>query len=159
MGSPSVDAESLVARLWEEARAKEAAQSSIDSLHLGGGERLQHLWELRHLNHHWDFEAPDPAQFGGPTAKGRAKAALGRFIVHFFAKYFADQREFYAHVVRVSNALARSHDALADDIATLARTLRDESQRLADRDAMFHALVEERLERIERMIAGGATEP
>ncbi|MDQ3756384.1 MAG: hypothetical protein M3394_00820 [Actinomycetota bacterium] len=129
----------------------------MDSLHLGGGERLQHLWELRHLNHHWDFDAPDPGQFGGPTVKGRAKGAIGRFVVHLFAKYFDDQREFYAHVVRVANALARSHDALADDLATLTRMLRDETQRLADRDAMFHALVEERLERMERILAGGTT--
>jgi hypothetical protein len=140
-------------------RAKEAAQSAVDSLHLGGGERLQHLWELRYLNHHWDFELPDPSEVAKPTVKGRAKAILARFVVHFLAKYFSDQREFYAHVVRVSNAMARSHDALAQDIVTLAQTLRDEVQRLSDRDAMLHALVEERLERLERIVAGGAAKP
>lgn len=158
MGNTSVDAETLVNQLWEDARAKEAAQSSLDAVQVGGGERLQHLWELRYLNHHWDFELPDPAQFGGPTAKGRAKAAIARFIAHFLAKYFADQREFYAHVVRVDNALAQRYDAQADDIVRLVQALRDESRRLSDRDAMLHSLLEERLERLERAVEGRPAE-
>lgn len=119
---------------------------------------MQHLWDLVYLNHHWDIEQPNPAHVAGNTVKRRVKSTLARFVVHLLAKYFSDTREFRAHVVRVANALARSHDEVVDDIAKLAEALRTESRRLADRDATLHALLEERLDRLERVVADGDTQ-
>ena len=158
MAEPAVDAEALVERLWEEVGAREASDQAFESLEMQLRERMQHLSELRHLNHHWDFAPPSAGAAAGARWRGRARNRLARFVLHVLDPYFVNQREFNEHVVRVANAYAGAIDSLADDVRALAEALSREAQRLSDRDRLLHDLLEARVSRLEGE-AGDAPRP
>jgi hypothetical protein len=101
--------------------------------------------ELTYLNRHWESRAVRDVPSGRalPLSKRWVRARMAAFVTWFLDPYFEEERAFRAHVVRVCNDYARSQDRLATEIRTLRQALVLESERLAQRDVLFHHIGEE----------------
>jgi hypothetical protein len=116
-------------------------------------EPLIHSSTLRYLNVHWAIDPPAPPEVGRlASVKTRARARAAQFVCGLFARYMQEERDFFAHNVRMQNAFARNYDELAQHLTELAEAAKAEAQRLADRDEFLHGLLETRLEALEERL-------
>lgn len=151
MGAPTLDARDLVERLWQQTQARrQAIASTLNGLE--DVEALTHSDELRYLNARWRLDVPSGLPRVGPAWKHRAKERVAQLVLHLLDRYFTDERDFLAHVVRFQNKVAVAHDELVDQLRELIDQLRDESRRLAERDELLHRLLEERVEQLEHEV-------
>lgn len=153
MGEPGVVSRELVEKIWSEVAAEEAIGSEPPLGALPEFERMVHDEERRYLNARCLLDkAPAELASAGRlrTVKGRLKRRAGQFVVAVLERYFADEEEFIAHLVRLQNKLTLHQDRLAEEIRILHHALQVESRRLRDRSAMLHRALEERVEALER---------
>lgn len=115
-------------------------------------DRLINDEERRYINAHTHFDTT-PAQLpaGGQLKplKKSLKFRGGTFIVGVLGRYFADEHEFIAHLVRLQNKLTANHDRLGNEIRALHLALQVESERLRQANAVLHDRLEERISALE----------
>ncbi len=106
---------------------------------------LVHSIELAYLNRNWEARSLQDVPGGRavPLSKRWLRARLATFIAWLLDPYFEKEKQFRAHVVRICNDYARSQDRLATEIRMLRSALVLESERLAERDVLFHRMTEE----------------
>lgn len=161
MGEPGVVSRELVEKIWSEVAAEDAIgkESLLDPL--PEFERLVHDGERRYLNARCVFDTT-PAQVEPAgrlrTLKGRLKRRAGHFVVAVLERYFADEQEFIAHLVRLQNKVTVHQDRLAEEVLALHHALRIESRRLRDRSTLLHRALEDRIEALERQLAANPHE-
>ena len=98
------------------------------------------------------------------TAEATAVAELGPTsrmihdpeILYFNKHSIADLQDLVSHLVPVLNRLAERRDELVAELRLLREAIVAESERLAERDAILHALLESRLEALESARPGQA---
>jgi hypothetical protein len=152
LGDLGVNSRDLVDRVWHEVALREAlAAEPIEQKPFRPIE-LNHDIERHYINGHCILDT-SPADLGsvGPLAsiKAQVKRRAALFIVAVLKRYFSDEQEFLAHLVRYQNNIAEAHDQLAQEIAALDHVVRVESRALKQRMAILHEAVQE-LERAPR---------
>jgi hypothetical protein len=111
--------------------------------------------ERRYLNAHATLNTePADLPVAGPLpqVKGKAKARAGRFVVNTLDRYFASEREFTAHLVRLLNKVTVRFDEMATEIGALHGAVRAESDRLRQANAVLHGRMEARIEALEEEV-------
>lgn len=83
-----------------------------------------------------------PSRRAIPFSKRWIRSRIAAFVTWLLDPYFQEEKDFRAHVVRVCNDYARSQDRLATEIRKLRESLILESERLAQRDVLFHNLTD-----------------
>lgn len=148
MEATVLDARDIVERLWREAAAsRERVSPPLD---IPEHQPLEASEELRDVNRGWPLPIPTSLPMTGPPWKQAAKAQVAGVVLHLLDRYFRDEREFLAHVVRFDNQVAVAHDRLAAQVRKLAEQLEETSRRLFEREELLHRLLEERVERLEQ---------
>jgi hypothetical protein len=164
MALSPVDARELVARLARTARRDDDAGPVLRLEPFPVRSHVRHLEELASLNRRWVFDTAPPAA-PGSGLRARFKAFVARLVLSALERYFLDERDFLANLVRLENESAERADLLLDEVRSLERAVRDlaestraalvsEAQRLAERDELYHRLAEARIEELE---AGGGS--
>jgi hypothetical protein len=147
-----VNTRELVERLWAEAAAESALQEGFSLDALPDFERLTHHEERRYLNAHCVFDrSPSLGGRGGLLAgfKERAKARGGRFVMHVLQRYFDQDQEFRAHLVRLQNTLTDEHDRARMEVRQVHESFRAETARMWQACAAMHRALEDRVEALE----------
>jgi hypothetical protein len=156
LGEPGVVSRELVEKIWSDVAAEDAIGTESLRDPLPVFERLVHDEERRYLNARCEFDTT-PAEVAATgklaTLKRRLKNRAGHFVVAVLERYFAEEHEFIAHLVRLQNKLTVHEDRLANEVLALHRALRVESKRLRDRSTLQHHALEERIEALERQLA------
>lgn len=150
MGERSLSSRQVVERLWDGVRQREEALAGFPIPRPTEAEPLIHSSTLRYLNVHWAIDPPAPPPAGRlASVRARARARAARFVCDLLTRYMQDERDFFAHTVRMQNSLAANYDELAHHLTQLAEAVKAEAQRLADRDEFLHGLLETRLDALE----------
>lgn len=84
--------------------------------------------------------------------KAGLKKRAATFVVTVLKRYFLEERDLLAHMVRFQNNVATGHDHLADELKRLHRQVQGELRRLWQRDALLFELLAQRVAEIEREI-------
>ena len=152
-----VNTRELVEKIWAEVAADHGvrARSSLEPLPTFPS--LTHDEERRYLNDHWRFDrVPSQVQSSGllPGLKRQAKRRAGRFVIRVLDRYFDEDQEFRAHLVRLQNKLTDEHDRTRTEIREVYQTFSKEIDRLWQAYASMHTALEERVAALE---AAGAT--
>jgi hypothetical protein len=145
-----VNSRELVERLWADVRLRERVETATTLPDLPVHEQLTHQEALRYLNMYWDVKPVGLSTPPGRSLKHRAKRRAAAFVLSLFGEFLEGEREFRAHVVRVSNSLATGHDRVSTEVRELAEGVRSESRRLIDEINLLHRLLEERVEALEQ---------
>lgn len=148
MGQVVLNARELVEQLWAEARAKRDVAEMIPDLRQS--EALQHGHLLRHVNAKWELDTSPRVE--GRGFRRRVKGRMARTVASVLSGYFEGERDFLAHVVRLQNEVALRSDQSAEDIRQAVQSLRRTTTMLTDRDDRLHALVEARLDALEKAV-------
>ena len=154
MADADVNVREFVDKLWERVDgARIEGEPALPPL--PDYESPEHDADLRYLNAHWliDPVGDHPAEGAEWNARARAKDRLAGTVFSILDRYFEQEREFFAHGVRVSNFLAGWSGRLAREIRTVAEALNDESHRLRDRQDVLHRRLEDRIAELERRLA------
>lgn len=152
-----ISARDLVQQVWDEVAAEQALRPRPDA-HLGDYERLVENSERHYVNSRYvldrapaDLQGPANASPGGAKRKARARAA--QFVVGVLRRYFEDEQEFLAHLVRLQNAMTVHIDRLSGEIRQLEALLQAESDRLRAADTALHGRLEDRIQALENDVA------
>lgn len=153
MADADVNVREFVDKLWERVDGGPIEGTPVLAA-LPEYESPEHDSDLRYLNAHWLI---DPAQEkgsddSGRNAKTRAKDRLAGTVFAVLDRYFEQERNFFAHGVRVSNFLAGWSGRLAREVRTVADALNDESHRLRDRQDVLHRRLEDRIVELEARV-------
>jgi hypothetical protein len=147
VGESGVNSREMVERIWHEVALREAlAAEPLDDKRPPRVE-LHHDMERHYLNAHCmlDHTPSDLSSAGRfPQLKSRLKRRAAHFVVGVLNRYFTDEQEFLAHLVRFQNNLAERHDELGREVEALHHMLRVESQALKQRIALLNEAVEGR---------------
>jgi hypothetical protein len=146
----------LVEEIWRKVAADEVLDIEGEVGEAPHFEPLIHDEERRYLNAHCEFDtapASVPAAGPAPGMKRRMKARAGHFVIAVLERYFADEKQFLAHLVRLQNKLTVNHDRLAEEVGRLHRAFRRDSERQRQRSAVLHSRLEERVAALERELA------
>lgn len=117
-------------------------------------DRMQDDPDLAYLNRHWQLATATPVVAGGPFVRVRRwlKAQASGVVESVLARYFQEERDLLANVVRVQNELARRIDALAQEVRVLdgatyrfSAAFREACADLRERDEVLRRLLERRL--------------
>src|SRR5581483_10791027 len=105
---------------------------------------LIHDEERRYINAHCELDTspgdlPRVGRLGGLKAGLKQRAAT--FVVTVLKRYFVEERDLLAHMVRFQNNVATNHDHVAEEVKRLYQQLPDELRRLWQRDAMLFELL------------------
>ncbi len=97
---------------------------------------------LEYLHHHWSLpDRVDPAVTGGGV-RGRIIALFGRLTFRVLGPYLREERELFAHLVRVSDSLEQRCDELTLRCEQLNQDLVDrqtaEAENLAELALWLH---------------------
>jgi hypothetical protein len=148
MANANGNARDLVERIWERADGQLLDGEPVLP-DLPDYESPEHDGDLRYVNSHWSI---DPA-YEGPARGGewkvRAKERLSGSVFGVLDRYFEQERDFFAHGVRVQNKLAGWCSRLAREVRTVAQALNDESNRLVERQDVLHRRMEDRVAALE----------
>jgi hypothetical protein len=159
VGDLGVSSRELVDRVWHEVARREALVAEPIDHKPFRPAPLEHDPERHYINARWKLDTA-PAPLGGVGAlasvKARMKRRAGLFVVAVLDRYFSDESEFLAHLVRYQNNVADAHDQLALEVASLDHAMRVESHALKQRMAIVLEAVEE-LQRAPRHEAGSAS--
>lgn len=153
MDDTDITAQVLVEQLWHRADGVVLASDALLP-ELPEYESPEHDENLRYLNTHWAIDpAPDAPGGGGVEWKDRAKRRLTATVLSTLRRYFEQERDYFAHSVRHANALAEWCGRLAREVRVVAQAIGDESRRLADRQDVLHARLEDRIAVLEARVA------
>lgn len=110
--------------------------------------KLEHDME-RHIVNRRCILDRSPAVPPGAGWLKRVKTPLkrraGTFLVTVLDRYFDDEQQFLAHLVRLQNNIAESHDHLAQDVTDLHRHVRDEALSLRRHIALLEESIDEKI--------------
>ena len=153
-----VSARELTEQVWEEVAAERALRASPDA-GLPDYDRLVEDDERHYVNSRYVLDRRPVDGAGGAgrglgRSKRRLRARTARFVVHTLGRYFEDEQEFFAHLVRLQNTITVQVDRLSGEVRLLETLVRDESDRLRTADTVLHARLEDRIEALEREVAG-----
>jgi hypothetical protein len=149
---PGVSTRELVDRIWAEVAAEQASRFETSLEPLPAFDLLLHDEERRYINAHCVFKrAPSEVPSSGMmrSVKKRAKARAGHFVMKVLERYFDEEQEFRAHMVRLQNTLTVEHDRLSAEVRELHEVLRGEVDRLWQAYAAMHAGMEDRVRALE----------
>jgi hypothetical protein len=151
MADADINARALVEQLWQRAEGELLLQDPVIP-DLPEFEAPEHNGDLRYLNSHWQI---DPALEGpgGAEWKAKAKDRFAETVFSVLARYFEQERDFFAHGVRAHNAMAAWCGRLAREIRIVAQSVGDESRRLSERQDVLHRRLEDRIAALEARIA------
>lgn len=152
MAEPGVSTRELVDRIWAEVAAEQASRYEASLEPLPTFDLLLHDEERRYINAHWAFaRTPAEVMSSGSmrTLKKRAKARAGRFVMKVLERYFDEDEEFRAHLVRLQNTLTVEHDRLSIEVRDVHEALRTEVDRLWQAYSAMHAALEDRVRSLE----------
>lgn len=153
MADLGVNSRELVEQIWSEVADEQSIKLETMLRNPPEFEQLIHDEERRYINARCQL-ATTPADLppaGSLKAlKGRLKRRAGHFVVAVLGRYFADEHEFMAHLVRLQNKLTVDHDRMAHELRNLHHALRVESERLRKANLALHARLEERMTALER---------
>jgi hypothetical protein len=148
----------MVDRIWAEVAAEQVSRIETSLEPLPDVELLLHDEERRYVNAHCVFSrTPSEVHGGGALRplKARAKARAGQFVMQVLQRYFDEDEEFRAHMVRLQNTVTVEHDRLSAEVRQVHRALRTEVDRLWQAYAAMHTAMEERV----RALEDGASPP
>jgi hypothetical protein len=149
---PGVSTRELVDRIWAEVAAEQASRFETSLEPLPTFDLLLHDEERRYINAHWAFTrtpAEVPSSGTMRSLKRRAKARAGHFVVKVLERYFDEDQEFRAHLVRLQNTLTVEHDRLSVEVRDVREALRSEVDRLWQAYAAMHSAIEDRVRALE----------
>lgn len=153
---PDVSARELVQQIWDEVAAERSLRPTPDA-GLVDYDRLLEDGERHYINSHYVLDrSPHDSESGRrplALARRRLRARAARFVVQVLARYFTDEQEFLAHLVRLQNKITVHVDRLSEEIRTLEAVLQAESDRLRTADAVLHARLEDRISTLEAELA------
>jgi hypothetical protein len=147
-----VSARELVDRIWAEVAAEQASRFGTSLEPLPPFDSLLHDEERRYINAHCVFDrTPAEVTSGGMMRmlKKRTKARAGHFVMKVLERYFDDDQEFRAHLVRLQNTLTVEHDRLSAEVRAVHEALRSEVDRLWQAYAAMHSALEDRVRALE----------
>jgi hypothetical protein len=147
-----ISARKLVEEIWQRAEDELLGGTSVLPP-LKDFESLEHNGDLRYLNSHWSI---DPAQAGPPRGSEWKQKARSRFAASVYAvldRYFAQERDFFAHSVRYQNEVAQWCATLSREIRQVASALEDEARRLSERQDVVQRRLEARVAELEDRLA------
>jgi hypothetical protein len=113
---------------------------------------LIHDEERQWINAHCELDTspadlPQVGRLGSLKAGFKHRAAT--FVVAVLRRYFVEERELLAHMVRFQNNVATRHDELAAEVKRLHQQLPAELRRLWQRDALLFELLASRVAELE----------
>jgi hypothetical protein len=152
VAEPDVSTRELVDRIWAEVAAEQASRFETSLEPLPTFEPLLHDEERRYINAHWAFgRTPAEVKSSGTmrSLKKRAKSRAGYFVMRVLERYFDEDQEFRAHLVRLQNTLTVEHDRLSLEVRDVHEALRAEVDRLWQAYAAMHAGLEDRVRALE----------
>ena len=152
MAEPGVSTRELVDRIWAEVAAEQAIRFETSLEPLPAFDLLLYDEERRYINAHWAFaRTPSEVTSSGAmrTLKKVAKARAGHFVMKVLERYFDEDQEFRAHLVRLQNTLTVEHDRLSLEVRDVHEALRAEVDRLWQASAAMHAALEDRVRALE----------
>lgn len=147
-----VSTRELVEKIWTEVAADRLVQARSSLEPLPAFDLLTHDEDRRYLNDHWTFDrAPSQVQSSGflRGVKRQAKRRAGQFVVRVLDRYFDEDQEFRAHLVRLQNKLTDEHDRTRTEIRELYAAFNSDMDRLWQAYAAMHAALEERVAALE----------
>jgi hypothetical protein len=147
-----VSTRELVDRIWSEVAAEQASRFETSLEPLPAFDLLLHDEERRYINAHWAFaRTPSEVNSSGMmrSLKRRAKARAGHFVMSVLERYFDEDQEFRAHLVRLQNTLTVEHDRLSVEVREVHESLRTQVDRLWQAYAAMHTALEERVRALE----------
>jgi hypothetical protein len=153
LAEPGVSTRELVDRIWAEVAAEQASQLETSLEPLPAFDQLLHDEERRYINAHCVFSrTPSDVTTGGGmrTLKRRTKARAGHFVMKVLERYFDEDQEFRAHLVRLLNTLTVEHDRLSAEVRETHEALRCEVDRLRQAYAAMHSAMEDRVRALEK---------
>lgn len=156
MGEPTVVSRALVEEIWSGVANDELTRVQPSLGEPPSFEALVHDEERRYINARCE---PNTTPADVPSAgrlvpiKRRLKGRAAHFVMRVLEHYFADEREFLAHLVRLQNKLTIHHDRLAEELQRLHHALSVESQRLRQQSLILHRQLEQRIETLEEQLA------
>ena len=140
MGESGINSREMVERIWHEVALRETLAAEPLDQSPPRFVELHHDMERHYLNARCVLDTrPSEVPAAPPLSRFKAhlKRRAGNFIVATLHRYFAEEQEFMAHLVRFQNNVAESHDQLARELAALHYTLRVESIALKQRIALL----------------------
>jgi hypothetical protein len=147
-----VSTRELVDRIWAEVAAEQSSRFETALEPLPAFDLLLQDEERRYINAHCVFSRrPSEVKSGGMlrTLKKRTKARAGHFVVKVLDRYFDEEQEFRAHLVRLQNTLTVEHDRLSVEVRETHAALRSEVDRLWQAYAAMHSALEDRVRALE----------
>jgi hypothetical protein len=81
--------------------------------------------------------------------KAGLKQRAATFVVTVLKRYFIEERDLLAHMVRFQNNVATSHDQLAEELKRLHQQVPEELRRLGQRNALQFELLAQRIAELE----------
>jgi len=152
MADADINAQQFVREVWERAEGELLSPHPVVP-NLPEYESPEHDGDLRYLNSHWSIDpAPEGFRSNNPM-KDKAKDRVAGTVLSVLHRYFAQERDYFAHVVRFSNRMAEWGGRMAREIRVVQQSLHDESRRLIERQDVLHRRAEERIEALERRVA------
>lgn len=154
MGERRVSASDLVDWLRREMTAPSEPPApqlpsvrSVDPLQLGT--------ELAYLNHHWVLETGAAPSRRTPIGVLRrlAKRIAHRTFTSALSRYFLDEREFLANLVRLLNDLTKRVDELGAEIRLMSGGLQEVFRVSQEADSRMKDAVERRQRSLEERLA------
>lgn len=152
MAEAGVSSRELVDRIWAEVSAEQATRFETSLEPLPAFDLLLYDEERRFINAHCVFKrTPSEVHSGGMmrSLKKKAKARAGHFVVKVLDRYFDEDQEFRAHLVRLQNRLTVEHDRLSLEVRDTHEALRSEVDRLWQAYAAMHSALEDRVSLLE----------
>lgn len=148
----SVNTRELVEKIRTQVAAERAVRAGASLGPLPAFDLLVHDAERRYLNEHWVFDrAPTRVGSGGRLRgfKGQAKARAGQFVLGVLDRYFDQDQEFRAHLVRLQNRLTEEQDRARAELREVYEALTLELDRLQQAYEAVHTALEERVAALE----------
>lgn len=151
-----VSARDLVQQVWDEVAAEQALRPRPDAC-LGDYDRLVENNERHYVNSRYVLDRKpavlDDRPVGPAGAKQKARARAARFVIAVLGRYFDDEQEFLAHLVRLQNTMTVHVDRLSAEVRQLEALLQAESDRLRAADTVLHGRLEDRIQALEAEVA------
>lgn len=151
-----ISARELTRQLWEEVAAERALRTNPHA-GLGDYDRLINDSERHYLNSRYVLRRSPRGSEGGERwlrVNGALRLRAAQFVLRVLERYFDDEQEFLAHLVRLQNTVTANIDRLSAEVRQLESLLQAESERLGAADAILHARLEERINALEEQVAG-----
>jgi|GEM_PF-4444123 len=154
--STEVSARELTQRIWDEV-AGERALHPAASASLPECSRLVEDSERHYVNNRYVLDRSPVGEDRSRwrplhRAKRKLRAKAARFVLHALARYFEDEQEFLAHLVRLQNTITVHVDRVSAEIREVEALVLAESDRLRGADTVLHDRLEARIRMLENEV-------